>query len=85
VLLTLFVVTILFAVIFKALPDADIKWKQVRPAALVTAFLFIIGKFLISLYIAKTNVGSAFGAAGSLVILLVWVYYSSVILYLGAV
>ena len=83
-LLTLFIVTILFAVIFKVLPDADIKWKQVKTASIVTAVLFILGKFLISIYISKTNVGSTFGAAGSLVILLVWVYYSSIILYLGA-
>jgi len=84
ILLTLFVVTVLFAVIYKVLPDAEIKWQQVRTASMVTAIFFIGGKFLISLYIAKTDVGSAFGAAGSLVILLVWVYYSSVTLYLGA-
>ena len=83
-LLTLFIVTILFAVIFKVLPDAEIQWKQVSIASIVTAVLFILGKFLISIYISKTNVGSTFGAAGSLVILLVWVYYSSIILYLGA-
>ncbi len=83
-LLTLFIVTILFAVIFKVLPDAEIQWKQVSIASIVTAVLFVMGKFLISIYISKTNVGSTFGAAGSLVILLVWVYYSSIILYLGA-
>ena len=83
-LLTLVIVAILFAVIFKVLPDAEIKWSQVRTASIVTAVLFVVGKFLISIYIAKTNVGSTFGAAGSLVILLVWVYYSSIILYLGA-
>ena len=83
-MITLLVVSVLFAVIFKVLPDADIEWRQIRTAAIVTAILFIIGKFLISLYISKTNVGSTFGAAGSLVVLLVWVYYSSVILYLGA-
>ena len=83
-LLTFFIVTVLFAVIFKVLPDAEIKWKQVSLASIVTAILFITGKFLISIYISKTNVGSTFGAAGSLVILLVWVYYSSIILYLGA-
>ena len=83
-LFTLFIVTILFAVIFKVLPDANIEWKQVKIASVVTAILFITGRFLISIYISKTNVGSTFGAAGSLVILLVWVYYSSIILYLGA-
>ena len=81
---TLLVVSILFAVIFKVLPDADIKWRQISTSAIVTAVLFIGGKFLISLYISSTNVGSTFGAASSLVILLVWVYYSSLILYLGA-
>ena len=84
ILLTLFIVTVLFAVIFKVLPDAEVKWQQVRTASVVTAVFFIVGKFLISLYISKTNVGSTFGAGGSLVVLLVWVYYSSVILYLGA-
>ena len=83
-LLTLFIVTILFGVIFKVLPDAEIKWSQVSTASIVTAILFVLGKFLISIYISTTNVGSTFGAAGSLVILLVWVYYSSIILYLGA-
>ncbi len=83
-LLTLFIVTTLFGVIFKVLPDAEIKWSQVRTASIVTAILFITGKFLISIYISKTNVGSTFGAAGSLVILLVWGYSSSIILYLGA-
>lgn len=82
--LGLFIVTVLFAVIFKVLPDAEIKWQQVRTASVVTAVFFIVGKFLISLYISKTNIGSTFGAGGSLVVLLVWVYYSSVILYLGA-
>jgi len=83
-LFTLIVVSTLFAVIFKVLPDAEIRWRQISTSAIVTAILFIIGKFLISLYISKTNVGSTFGAAGSLVVLLVWVYYSSLILYLGA-
>jgi membrane protein len=84
ILITLLVVSILFAVIFKMLPDAEIKWNQVRMASVVTAILFMVGKFLISVYITKTALGSTFGAAGSLVVLLVWVYYSSVILYLGA-
>ncbi|WP_153798969.1 YihY/virulence factor BrkB family protein [Foetidibacter luteolus] len=75
---------LIFAVIFKVLPDARIKWRDVFSGALVTAVLFLLGKFLISLYVSKTNVGSTYGAAGSLVVLLVWVYYSSIILYLGA-
>lgn len=75
---------LIFAVIFKVLPDAKIRWKDVFVGALVTALLFLLGKFGISLYISNSKVGSTYGAAGSLVILLVWVYYSSIILYLGA-
>jgi len=82
--LNLSVITLLFAIIFKVLPDAMIKWKDVLPGAIATSILFLIGKFLISLYISKSDVGSTFGAAGSLVILLVWVYYSAMILYFGA-
>ena len=78
------IITILFGVIFKVLPDAKIKWKDVRAGSLATAILFMAGKFAISWYITKTNVGSTYGTAGSLVVLLVWVYYSSVILYFGA-
>ncbi|WP_276134111.1 YihY/virulence factor BrkB family protein [Polluticoccus soli] len=83
-ILTLGISTLIFAVIFKVLPDARIKWKDVFAGALITAVLFMIGKFAISLYISQTKVGSTYGAAGSLVVLLVWVYYSSIILYLGA-
>jgi len=75
---------LIFAVIFKVLPDAKIRWKDVMVGALVTALLFMAGKFGISLYITQTKVGSTYGAAGSLVVLLVWIYYSSIILYLGA-
>jgi membrane protein len=82
--LTLGISMLIFAVIFKVLPDATIKWKDVMIGAFVTALLFLAGKFGISFYISQTKVGSTYGAAGSLVILLVWVYYSSMILYLGA-
>ena len=82
--ITFIVITLIFSVIFKVLPDAKIKWKDVLSGAIATAILFMIGKFGISFYISKTNVGSTYGAAGSLVILLVWVYYSSIILYFGA-
>jgi membrane protein len=78
------VITMLFAVIFKILPDAKIKWKDVMPGAIASAVLFMIGKFGISFYISQSNVGTTYGAAGSLVILLLWVYYSSIILYFGA-
>ncbi len=82
--LTLSITTLIFAVIFKVLPDARIKWKDVIAGAIATSVLFMIGKFGISFYISKANVGDTFGAAGSLVILLLWVYYSSIILYFGA-
>lgn len=78
------VTTLLFAIIFKVLPDAKIRWKDIWPGALATSILFLIGKFGISLYISKTNVGSSYGAAGSLAVIFVWIYYSSIILYLGA-
>jgi membrane protein len=83
--LTLGITTLLFAVIFKVLPDAQIKWRQVWAGAIFTSVLFMIGKFGISFYISKSEVGSTYGAAGSLVVLLVWIYYSSIILYFGAV
>ncbi len=82
--LSLAISMIIFAVIFKVLPDAKIRWKDIFAGALITAILFMLGKFGISLYISQTQVGSTYGAAGSLVILLIWVYYSSIILYLGA-
>lgn len=78
------VITSLFAVIFKVLPDAKTKWKDILPGALASGILFMIGKFAISFYIGKSNVGTTYGAAGSLVVLLLWVYYSAIILYLGA-
>ncbi|MCX3264838.1 YihY/virulence factor BrkB family protein [Pedobacter agri] len=82
--ITLGVVSAIFAVIFKVLPDANIKWRDVAAGALVTGVLFLIGKLGISLYISKSDVGSTYGAAGSLVVLLLWTYYSSIILYFGA-
>lgn len=78
------VVTALFAVIFKVLPDAKIAWKDVKWGAIFTAILFMIGQYLIGLYIDTTATGSAFGAAGSLIALLTWIYYTGAILYLGA-
>jgi len=81
---TLAVISLIFGVIFKVLPDAIIKWKDVAAGAVVTAILFMIGKFAISIYIGKSDVGGTYGAAGSLVVLLLWTYYSSIILYFGA-
>jgi membrane protein len=80
-----FVVTaVLFAMIFKYLPDIQIQWRQVAVGALVTAALFTGGKFLIGFYLGQSAVASAYGAAGSLVVVLLWVYYSSLILFYGA-
>jgi membrane protein len=78
------VITLLFAMMFKLLPDATIAWRDVWIGAGLTSLLFTVGKFLIGMYLGKADVGSAYGAAGSLVILLVWVYYSSQILLFGA-
>lgn len=81
---SLAIITLLFAMIYKILPDATVRWSDVWIGALVTALLFTIGKFLIGLYLGKSSVASAYGAAGSVVIILVWVYYSAQILFLGA-
>lgn len=82
--ITLIITSVIFGVIFKVLPDAKIKWKDVIAGSITTAILFMLGKFGISFYIGRSNVGSTYGAAGSLVILLLWIYYSSIILYFGA-
>ncbi|WP_276088938.1 YihY/virulence factor BrkB family protein [Pedobacter sp. JY14-1] len=82
--LTLSVVTAIFTVIFKVLPDVYLKWKPAIVGALFTAVLFSIGKYAIGIYIEKGNPGSAFGAASSVIVILVWIYYTSVILYFGA-
>jgi membrane protein len=78
------VVTLLFAAIYKVLPDVEIAWSDVWIGAAVTALLFTIGKLLIGLYLGYATVGSTFGAAGSLLVFLVWVYYSAQILFFGA-
>lgn len=78
------VVTGLFAMIYKFMPRASIPWRDVWVGAIVTALLFTIGKFLIGLYLGKASIGSSFGAAGSLVVLLAWVYYSAQIFLFGA-
>jgi len=70
--------------IFKLLPDTHVAWRDVWHGAVITAVLFTIGKFAIGLYLGKSAVGSAHGAAGSLVVLLVWIYYSAQILVSGA-
>ena len=82
--LSLGVTTLLFAMIYRFLPDAIIRWRDVGVGAFITALLFVAGKFLIAFYIAKADPGSAFGAAGSAIVLLLWVNYSSLIIFFGA-
>ena len=82
--LSLGVTTLLFALIYRFLPDAIIRWRDVGVGAFITALLFVVGKILIALYIAKADPGSAFGAAGSAIVLLLWVNYSSLIIFFGA-
>jgi len=82
--LTLAVVTAIFAIIFKVLPDVILKWKPALVGALFTALLFSLGKYAIGIYIEKGNPGSAFGAASSIIVILVWIYYTAIILYFGA-
>jgi membrane protein len=78
------VITLLFALLFKFLPDAEVDWRDVWLGAIVTALLFTIGKELIGLYLGRSAVASTYGAAGSLVVLLLWIYYSGQILFFGA-
>lgn len=84
IVIPLFVIFILFMVIYKVLPDVSIHWKDVWVGALVTSALFVLGKYLIGLYLGSSTVASTYGAAGSLVIFLLWIYYSAQILFLGA-
>lgn len=77
-------ITLLFAMIYKILPDVEIPWRDVWLGAVVTALLFSLGKYLIGLYLGNSSIGSTYGAAGTLAILLVWLYYSAQIFYFGA-
>jgi membrane protein len=83
-LLSLFITSLLFALIYRYLPDAIIRWRDVGVGAVITSLLFLVGKYLIAFYIAKSDPGSAFGAAGSAIVLLLWVNYSSLIIFFGA-
>jgi len=83
-IITFVVITVLFGIIFKFLPDAHLKWKHVRTGAIFTALLFMAGRYLIGLYIRQTATETTYGAAGSIVVILVWIYYSAAILYIGA-
>ncbi len=78
------IITLLFAVIFKTLPDGRVALKDSLIGAAFTAILFMLGKFLIGLYLGSTALGSVYGAAGSIILILLWVYYSAIILYFGA-
>jgi membrane protein len=78
------VTMLLFATIFKALPDADIEWHDVWTGAAITSFLFSIGKYVLGVYLGRGVIGSAYGAAGSVLVMLLWVYYSAQVLYFGA-
>jgi membrane protein len=82
--ITFITISLLFAIIFKVLPDARIEWRDVIIGSFTTAILFMLGKFGISYYLGKTHISNTYGAAGSVVIILLWVYYSAAILYFGA-
>lgn len=84
VVVSLVLISFLFAAIYKVLPDRDLTWRDVAIGAVVTAVLFTVGKSLISWYIGSSAVASSFGAAGALIVLLLWVYYSAQIFLLGA-
>lgn len=83
-LVSFLLITFLFALLFKLLPDVSASWRSVGIGAVVTAFLFMLGKFLIGVYVRKAGIGSVYGAAGSIVVVLIWTYYSSLILFFGA-
>jgi membrane protein len=82
--LSISVTTVLFAAMYRFLPDTRIEWHDVWVGALVTSFLFELGKFGLGQYLGKSSVGSSYGAAGSVLIVLLWVYYSGLIFYFGA-
>jgi membrane protein len=81
---SLLVLTFVFALLYKYVPDAEIGWRDVWLGGLITAVLFTLGKTAIGFYLGQASVGSAYGAAGSMVVLLVWVYYSALIMFFGA-
>ncbi len=83
-IVSIILLTLLFSMLYKVLPDVEISWGDVWVGGAITAVLFTLGKFLLGLYLARSTVSSAYGAAGSLVVLLLWVYYSAQIIFLGA-
>ena len=76
--------TAMFAVVFRYIPDAPVKWRDVAIAAAFTSILFVLGKFALSIYLGTAAVGSSFGAAGSIIVVLVWIYWSAIIFLFGA-
>lgn len=84
IVVSLIIITVLFALMFKVLPDAKVRWRDVWVGAIVTSILFVIGKTLIGLYLGYSDPGSAYGAAGSIILILLWVSYTSLILFFGA-
>ncbi len=82
--ITFATITFLFCIIFKVLPDARIQWRDVIMGSITTALLFMFGKFAIGFYLGRSHIGTSYGAAGSVIIILLWVYYSATILYFGA-
>jgi membrane protein len=83
-LISYFFTTLLFAMIYKVLPDIDLAWRDVWVGALFTAFCFTVGKLAIGLYLGRATIGSTYGAAGSVVIIMLWVYYSAQVILFGA-
>lgn len=83
-LLSFLVITLLFALMFRYVPNAEVSWRDALFGAVGTALLFTVGKMLLGLYLGKASVGSAYGAAGSLVAVVVWIYYSAQIFFFGA-
>jgi membrane protein len=83
-LFSLGVITALFALIYKVLPDAEVGWRDVWAGALATALLFSVGKFGLGMYLGRASVASPYGAAGSFIVFVIWVYYAAQILFLGA-
>jgi membrane protein len=82
--ITFVVIATLFAIIFKFLPDVKIHWDNVRVGAFFTALLFMLGKYLIGIYIANSSLNTTYGAAGSIIVIFVWIYYTSALIYMGA-
>ena len=83
-ILTLGLTAVLFALVYKYMSDAKLKWRSVLPGAVFTSLLFALGKYVIGLYLSKSNIADTYGAAASIVIVLAWVFYSSQVLFFGA-